>query len=152
MMYAYGSVIASVFIFWIFFRSFNSQLQFSVPSIQTLPDEVIEKVRNALAERHLYRQQNLTLADFSAEVEIPQYLVTRCVKHLYQRSFPETLNYFRVEELKTLLASQHYQHLKIESLAYEVGFSSPSSFYAAFKKLTGVNPKDYQKPPGLQPV
>ena len=76
---------------------------------------------------------------------MPSYLVTRSVKLLYDRSFPETLNHFRVEEVKQMLLDPKKEHLKIESLAYDVGFASPSAFYAAFKKCTGQTPTAYQK-------
>ncbi|GAB4235169.1 MAG: hypothetical protein Tsb0034_09190 [Ekhidna sp.] len=148
--YAIGSLIASGFIYWIFFKAFGTELSIGRANTVTLPKEILEKVRAAFEQREVYKQQGLTLNDFSSEMEIPPYLVTKSVKKLYNRSFPETLNYFRVEAVKTMLLDDRYQHLKIESLAYEVGFSSPSSFYASFKKIAGSNPKDYQKSPELK--
>ena len=87
----------------------------------------------------------MNLQQFSTDYDIPSYLVTRSVKELYGKSFPETLNHFRIEKIKEMLLDPKKEHLKIESLAYEVGYTSPSAFYAAFKKSTGQTPTAYQK-------
>ena len=91
----------------------------------------------------------MNLQQFSLQMDIPSYLVTRSVKQLYDRTFPQTLNHLRVEEVKQMLLDPKKEHLKIESLAYDVGFASPSAFYAAFKKCTGQTPTAYQKEASL---
>lgn len=149
MSYALGSMIASFFVFWIFYQSLGTQLHVGKMKKLSISNDVLESIRRAIEHEELYKRSGLSLTEFSEELDIPPYIVTKSVKQLYDRTFPETLNYFRVEEIKSLLVDDQFKHLKIEALAYEVGFSSPSSFYAAFKKVTGVNPKDFQKSLGL---
>ncbi|MEO9481898.1 MAG: AraC family transcriptional regulator [Ekhidna sp.] len=144
MHYAFGAIIASVFLYWIFYQSFKSAV-FSKGLSVKLPDQTLAEVREAFENQNLYRKQGITLQTFSGQLSIPPYLVTRSVKKLYDRTFPEALNYFRVEEIKQMLLDPDKEHLKIESLAYDVGFTSPSAFYAAFKKITGQTPTSYQK-------
>lgn len=63
---------------------------------------------------------------------------------IYGKSFPET-NSFRVQEVKKQLEKERNKVYKIEGIAFEAGFSTPSSFYTAFKKETGLTPTSYQK-------
>lgn len=144
MEYAYGSLIASLFVYWIFFQSLNTQLNLNVQK-RLVPDHILAKIKDAFEKEGIYKQHSINLNEFSNIVEIPPYLASKGVKKLYGRSFPDTLNYFRVEAIKRLLEDGNYQHLKIESLAYDAGFSSPSSFYAAFKKVTGSSPTEFVK-------
>ena len=146
--YARGAIIASIFLYWIFFQSFKTGVIPKGISI-TPPDQMIGKVRDALEHQSLFKEQGMTLQRFAAQLDVPPYLVTRIVKQLYDRSFPETLNHFRVEAVKQMLLDPNMEHFKIESLAYEVGFTSPSAFYTAFKKCTGQTPTAYQRESAL---
>jgi len=42
------------------------------------------------------------------------------------------------------MLSQH-TNLAIESVGYEVGFNSKSTFFATFKKIKGTTPSAYQQ-------
>lgn len=142
--YAVGAIIASIFIYWIFYQSFKSAILTSEVRI-TLPDNVVEQVKEAFEVNKFYKEPGMNLQAFSNRLDIPPYLVTRSVKTLYDKSYPETLNHFRIEEMKKMLLDSGKEHFKIESLAYEIGFASPSAFYVAFKKHTGQTPTAYQK-------
>ncbi|WP_436517314.1 helix-turn-helix domain-containing protein [Ekhidna sp. To15] len=146
--YAFGSIIASVFLYWIFYQSFKSG-GFAKGLTVKLSDNTLSKVKEAFENQKVFREQGLNLQQFSSQHGIPSYLVTRSVKQLYNRSFPEALNYFRIEEIKQMLLDSKKEHLKIESLAYDVGFTSPSAFYASFKKVTGQTPTEYQRAAAL---
>lgn len=142
--YAWGAIIATVFLYWIFIQSFKTGI-FTKGISVNLPDQTIATVREAFEVHQIFKESGINLQQFSSRLDIPSYLVTRAVKELYGRSFPETLNHFRVEEIKQMLLDPKKEHLKIEALAYDVGFASPSAFYASFKKVTGQTPTEYQK-------
>ena len=65
------------------------------------------------------------------------------MKRHYGRTFPEVVNELRVKEVKAKLAVG--VDVKIEGLAYDAGFNTPSAFYAAFKKETDQSPREYQQ-------
>ncbi|MEQ8629382.1 AraC family transcriptional regulator [Ekhidna sp.] len=146
--YAWGAIVAAVFLYWVFIQSFRFGV-FPKGIAVTLPEQIVNQVRDAFENQKLFKEQGMNLQQFATKLEVPSYLVTRSVKQLYDRSFPETLNHFRVEEIKQMLLDPKKEHLKIESLAYDVGFVSPSAFYAAFKKYTGQTPTTYQKEASL---
>lgn len=51
------------------------------------------------------------------------------------------LQHFRIEKARELLTSDESDNTAI---GYAVGFQSMSSFYAAFRKATGLSPREYR--------
>ena len=143
--YAMGTGVASLAIYYIFIYALKSPVVFSKPKNKTLPDSTIEKVKYAFENDKIYLKQGITITQFAKDYSIPAYLVTESVKQLYGKRFPEAINYFRIENIKKVLMENDKELPKIEVLAYEVGFNTPSTFYAAFKKETNMSPKEFQK-------
>ncbi len=143
--YALGSGICAMFIY----AYFTSQLLIRKPKNQSLqvqlPDNIKLKIKDALERDLLFLNSGITLSTFSRELNVPSYLISKTVKELYQKSFPDTISYFRIKQVKAALERPENAHLKIESLAYDAGFSTPSAFYYAFKKQTGQTPTSYQQ-------
>jgi len=48
----------------------------------------------------------------------------------------------RIEQAKMLLADQHRS---VTEVAMACGFSAPSNFATAFRKTTGLTPRDYRR-------
>ncbi len=67
-------------------------------------------------------------------------------------NFNEAINLKRVEEARRMLLTEESQKLTIEAISKEAGFNSKASFYAAFRKHTGMTPKQYiiQKKAAIQ--
>jgi AraC-like DNA-binding protein len=63
----------------------------------------------------------------------------------YGVNFFGLINGHRVAEARRLLLSPQHRHLSILGVAYEVGFSSKTTFYTAFKKYTGQTPSAFIK-------
>lgn len=143
MKYAIGTGIASLAIYSIFIYALKSTVVFNKPKGIKIPNDTIKKVKNAFEKDQIYLKQAITLNEFAKDQEIPSYLVTEAVKKLYGKRFPEVVNYFRIEDIKQTLIKEN--NSKIEALAYEFGFNTPSTFYAAFKRETNMSPKEFQK-------
>ena len=143
--YAIGTGVASIAIYYIFIYSLKTQVVFNKPNNKKIPNDIINKIKIAFESEKVYLVQAITLTDFAKKNNIPAYLVTESVKQLYGKSFPETINHFRIEDIKKTLLNNKNNNSKIETLAYEVGFNTPSTFYAAFKRETNMSPTQYQK-------
>ncbi|MDF2886815.1 MAG: transcriptional regulator, AraC family [Lacrimispora sp.] len=63
----------------------------------------------------------------------------------YQKTPSEYLNQLRIDSAKDLLV--HTQN-NILQISLQSGFESLSTFYAQFRKVTGVSPKEYRKKHG----
>ena len=95
-----------------------------------------------MEEKKLYHESSLTvpaLADYMASQE---YLVRRAINnHMGYRNFSEFLNHYRIRETAQLLVETKEPITKI---GLDVGYTSLSSFYKAFKTKNDVTPKDYR--------
>jgi AraC-like DNA-binding protein len=60
------------------------------------------------------------------------------------KNFFQFVNAYRVEEVKRMLVDPKNLY-SIEAIGYECGFSSKSSFYKEFKRITGMTPAEYKK-------
>ena len=143
--YAIGTGVASLSIYYIFIYALKSPIVFSKPNSKNISAESIKKVKNAFEKDKIYLTHAITLNEFAKYQGMPTYIVRKSVRQLYGKRFPEAINHFRVNEIKNKLVNPNDIDSKIEVLAYEVGFNTPSSFYAAFKKETNMTPKEFQK-------
>lgn len=86
---------------------------------------------------------NLKIQHIADQLAISSSATSRLINQSYETNFQDFINSKRVEKARELLISK--PDSKIESIAYEVGFSSPSAFYAAFRKSTPFSPSSYRK-------
>jgi transcriptional regulator GlxA family with amidase domain len=52
---------------------------------------------------------------------------------------------YRVEHAKEILTNGDVSVNTIESMGFMSGFSSKSSFFAAFREVTGITPNEYYR-------
>ena len=72
--------------------------------------------------------------------------VTEVVRGLGASNFRNFINEYRIREACRRLADkEHYGQFTISAIAQEVGFSSDSGFFLAFKKVMGMTPAQYRK-------
>ncbi len=142
--YALGAGLAAIFFYVLLFYALKHPILFPKMSSVTIDEGVIRKLRNALEIDKIYQKQSLTLNRIADELGEPAYVVSKALKAEYGKSFPELINHFRIKDVKEKLQVEK-DFVKIEGLAYEVGFSTPSAFYAAFKKETSLSPSEYRK-------
>lgn len=143
--YAIGAGIASLPIYYVFIYALKSPVIFSKPNNKRISSSVLEKVKNAIEKDKIFLTAGITLNQFSEDLNIPAYLVTKSIKELYGKNFPESINYNRVQNIKLKLIEEKNYNTKIEVLAYEGGFKSLSVFYTAFKKITGMSPNQFKE-------
>lgn len=108
-------------------------------------DALYQKIKQAFENEKLYRDPDLTIDKLAEAIKSQSYLVSLVINEKFKKSFPELLNSYRIKEAEKLLQSDKFQHLSVESIAYESGFNSISSFYASFKKFCNTTPAEYRK-------
>jgi YesN/AraC family two-component response regulator len=65
----------------------------------------------------------------------------KIVKAATGKSVNDTINFYRIQEAKTLLLDSK---LKPEEIAKMVGYRNSQSLKRFFKKFEGINPLDYR--------
>ena len=77
------------------------------------------------------------------ELNVPKHILSQYMNDRLNKSFSTFINELRVEKAKEFLRTK--TNLTIESIGYESGFNSKSTFFTAFKKFTEQTPSEYQK-------
>jgi len=95
-----------------------------------------------MEEEKLYRISSLTVLGLAKRVASQEYLVRRAINNrLGYRNFSEFLNLYRIRETTQLLKDTDEP---ITNIGLDVGYTSLSSFYTAFKSMHDVTPKQYR--------
>lgn len=96
-----------------------------------------------ISEKELFLNPSFTLEDAAKELKVTKHILSQYINVTLGKSFSTLINEYRIEKAKTLLETD--KNYTIESLGYESGFNSKSTFFTAFKKTTGFTPSEYQK-------
>lgn len=99
--------------------------------------EKIQKAKKILIDN---MTEPPTLNELADAINLPLQHLKDGFKHIYGETvFAYLLNY-KMEYARKLLATKKYN---ISETSFEVGYSTPSHFIAAFKKRFGATPKKY---------
>ncbi|WP_272151461.1 AraC family transcriptional regulator [Tenacibaculum aiptasiae] len=101
------------------------------------------KLFEIFKEKSLFKDHTIKLKNLAKEINVTPHQLSQFLNNNLQKSFNQYINEFRVEEAKKILKTN--DSFTLEAIGYEVGFSSNTTFYAAFKKVTGSTPAKYRK-------
>lgn len=105
-------------------------------------ESIATKIEDAMRTDGLYRDSELSLSTLSKHIgKLPNY-VSQSLNMQLEQTFFDYVNRWRVQDAMRLLEQSSENVLTISN---EVGFNSRSSFYTAFKKVTGNTPTAYRK-------
>jgi AraC-like DNA-binding protein len=85
----------------------------------------------------------LTLPELAQKLNISPCHLSQIINESFHQHFTDFVNKYRIEESKTLL-KKNEQRWNISEIALESGFNSKSTFNSAFKKHTGITPKEFK--------
>ncbi|MBC6990391.1 helix-turn-helix domain-containing protein [Hymenobacter sp. BT491] len=112
----------------------------------TVDPAVMERLRRALEDEHLYRNPTLTLAELAAHLGLPPRLISSTINNGFNQSFNDLVNSYRVAEVKRrLTTTDDAARLTLLGIAFESGFNSKTTFNRIFKQFTGVAPRDFSR-------
>ena len=102
--------------------------------------EIAISLKKVMAEKKLYKNQDISIDLLAKEMNTKPYLISRCLNEIMDKKFNDYINEFRVLEVKQLLNETENNKYTLLSLAMEAGFNSKSSFNRAVKKQLGILP------------
>ncbi len=103
-------------------------------------EENVEKIRKAKSIIIERMSEPPTLSELASEIELPVHYLKDGFKQIYGDTVFNFLWEYKMEYARKKLDTKKYN---VSEVAYEVGYSTPSHFIAAFKKKFGVTPKKY---------
>jgi len=111
----------------------------------TQKEKYLQKLLTFVESEKPYESTDLTLAELSNQIGIPPHYLSQIINEKLNVNFLDFINGYRVKAAKEKLVDPKLTHYTILSIAYESGFNAKSTFYAAFKKHTGMTPSQYRK-------
>lgn len=109
------------------------------------------RIQSLLEEQHLYRDPDLRLAELAAAVGASTNHISQVINTHFGSSFNQLLARYRVQEAKRLLAETARSPVSVLTAGLQAGFSTKSTFYAAFKQHTRMTPQSWLAEHGAKP-
>ncbi|HEY0334080.1 MAG TPA: AraC family transcriptional regulator [Stenotrophomonas sp.] len=106
--------------------------------------EVEARLSQLMAQQQLYREPALTIGQLAKRSGYPEYLVSAVINRRFEGNFWEYINRQRIEAARACLADAGDARTILD-IAYACGFTSKSTFNAAFKRQLDETPSAYRK-------
>lgn len=111
--------------------------------LSTDTDEVlIQRICNLLEQERLYLNCELKVADIADKLGTNKRYISDCINTQKGITFVQLVNNYRIDYAKRLLKSS--PDIKITEVYIKSGFANETSFFRAFKALTGLTPNQYK--------
>lgn len=105
--------------------------------------ELASKIRTYLDEEKPFTNPNFSISDIALEMKVPHHHVSYCINNIFKMKFTKLRTELRVDYTKKLLQDTFHSNITIDGIAQMAGFNSRSSFYNAFKEVTGKTPIEF---------
>lgn len=103
---------------------------------------LVQQLKTIMEKQQLYRNPKLKLRDVAEHLLTSPHQLSQLLNDNLDKSFNTFVNEYRVEAACRQIVA--LDHLSLEGIGFEVGFSSKSTFYATFKKMVGTTPAKYK--------
>lgn len=119
-----------------------------------LSEEDLEKfktrLQNTLESEKPFLDPQLTLGELARRLGVNTSVLSYAINAGFGKNFNDFINEFRVNEVVEKLRSEKKIRASAENstllgVAFDCGFNSKATFNRAFKKITGVSPKEFQE-------
>lgn len=144
------SLILYLMVTLLFYRKKTDELFVLLPDkpvVKKLTESDAERwlarLENVMTEKAVYKNPDLKLHELSREIQISGHQLSALLNEHLGKNFTTYINEFRVAEACRMMTAD--PRFTLEAIGYEVGFNSKSTFFAAFKKIKGVTPSNYQQ-------
>ncbi|MBW1298872.1 helix-turn-helix domain-containing protein [Aquimarina litoralis] len=121
-----------------------SQIDLKNTSNITNDDVYFKELHFLMKEAKIYRDSSLGLESISKMLKVSSKYLSQMITKLNGSNFADYVNKFRVEDAKSKLKNPKFSSYTVLAIGLDSGFNSKSTFYTAFKKYTGISPKEYR--------
>jgi AraC-like DNA-binding protein len=90
-----------------------------------------------------FEDPELSLTQVAKMMDTNPALISRAVNQGFNLNFNDFINSYRVTAVKQKLQAGEQKTQTLLGIAYDCGFNSKATFNRAFKKITGLSPKEW---------
>ena len=125
---------------------YNQLKRYEISSLQKSEINLYKlKLIHLMEKNKPYLNQSLSLLDLANQLALPHRELSQVINESFNQNFYDFINSYRIDDFERILDNGSNSKKTILEIAYEVGFNSKSAFNRAFKKQTGITPKEYKK-------
>jgi len=103
-----------------------------------------QKLEILCKDQHIYTDSTLNREKVAEKLGISAGYVSQIVNTITGDNFAHYINQYRVEAVKKMISDPEYENYTLLTMGLESGFTSKTTFYNAFKKVTGQTPNEYK--------
>lgn len=103
-----------------------------------------QKLELLCKEQHIYTDSTLNREKVAEKLGISAGYVSQIVNVITEDNFSNYINNYRVEAVKEMISNSEYENYNLLTMGLESGFTSKTTFYKSFKKVTGQTPNEYK--------
>lgn len=114
------------------------------PMMPKPKNDTVVALERLLNTEKLFLDSNISLDTIASQLDLSAGHLSRVINSEMKMGFSEYVNSLRVEEAKSYLSIPDFDNYTLAAIGLESGFNSKSTFYATFKKTTGLTPAQYK--------
>ncbi len=99
------------------------------------------RLESLVRDEEIHKNDNINARDLAGLLGITTHQLSTFLNQNLNQNFSEFINSKRIDEAKKILLNDPRKN--ITALCYEIGYNNPSVFYRAFKKETGLSPREW---------
>ncbi|AZA90057.1 Regulatory protein soxS [Chryseobacterium nakagawai] len=103
-----------------------------------------QKLEALCRDQHIYTDSTLNREKVAEKLSISAGYLSQIVNTITGDNFAHYINQYRVEAVKEMISNSEYENYTLLTMGLESGFTSKTTFYKAFKKVTGQTPNEYK--------
>lgn len=103
-----------------------------------------DKLQRLMTKSKPHLDPQITLSDMSKALGVSANVLSFVINVGFEKNFNDFINEHRVAEVKTKLSNGSAENMTLLGIAFACGFNSKATFNRAFRKFTGLTPKEYQ--------
>jgi AraC-like DNA-binding protein len=127
------------------FESNKTSIKYGKSQLEKDEKEIlIEKLKECMENEKYFLTRALTVQDVAEKLNSQPRYVSQVINEILGQNYIDFVNSYRIEEAKKMLVDVKYSGYSIIGILYEAGFNSKTAFNTAFKKQTGVTPKEFK--------
>jgi AraC-like DNA-binding protein len=117
-------------------------------SLLTAPQEEFRLLEKLMEEHRPYLNPGLSLGELADLAKTPSHQISKLINDQFGKNFFDYINSHRIKSFQHRIEKGDHNERTILSLALEAGFNSKTAFNRAFKKQTGITPREYLRQHG----
>lgn len=102
-------------------------------------------IDDLLIRQHKFRDSRYCAQELAADLGISTSRLSRILRSTYGQTYTDIVMALRMKRARRHLADPAKNSMTVEEIGVLSGFGNKQTFFATFKRITGVTPADYRK-------